>query len=165
MGGTRGRSSDERRDWRALFAVRSLVDESSLDDGLFAIRYVAVVALAVGLVVASDADPRLAILLLVGGLSVTRLLHLQMRRTGQPPRWMPPVDLLMCLAFAATTTDLYVPAAFVAIAPVTMAAMLYGPGWSVLTVVSGTVGLMLVARHHDLEAGSTPSSCARRSAP
>ncbi|MCB0976875.1 MAG: EAL domain-containing protein [Acidimicrobiales bacterium] len=140
-----------RARWRSMFQVRSLIEDDWLERAFFTPRYFTMVALAVGSALLTEVPVSISVLLLIVGVSLSALIHLLTIRNGHPPLWMPFVDVAVCVAFAASTPRLYTPSAFIALAVVTLAATMYGPGISFANVALGVAGFILAAQVQDVD--------------
>ena len=129
---------------------RPLLEMGSFATAMIVPRYISIIGLAVGVLLLSTGPSIFAVYVAVAGTAVTVLIHRHARRTGQPPSWMPYADLLTCLLFAFSGSELFTPAALVAIAVVTLTAVVFGSTFAVVITVLGAVGFVGAAQVHDV---------------
>jgi diguanylate cyclase (GGDEF)-like protein/PAS domain S-box-containing protein len=134
---------------------RPVVDIS--EDGflhqLFLQRYVAIGALALGAQLIGLFPWYVPPLIVVVGFASNTLAHLQARRSGQAPTWMHLTDMASALVLPMVAPRTAVPAAFVMLAVVSLAASVSGLGPALVTAALGTVGLAAVHLATDLRDG------------
>ncbi|MFN8017623.1 MAG: hypothetical protein U0P45_05825, partial [Acidimicrobiales bacterium] len=131
--------------------VADINDDGHLDR-LFVQRYTAISALAIGAAL-FDMPLAIPILIVVVGFGATALAHLQARHRGQAPVWMHLVDMLGVLIFPAVSDRTTVPAMFIMLAVVSLAASMSGLGPAVASAVVGVVGLVLIEAADPFERG------------
>ena len=117
----------------ALHRLESRVDwtqdgdtDQRARERLFRQRYVVVAALAVAVLVLPEISRSLAIAILIVGLGFNAIGHLVSRRSGRIPLWLFATDLSGCIGFPLLYPVTMVPAAFMALTIVAMAATLNG---------------------------------------
>ncbi|MBK6856460.1 MAG: EAL domain-containing protein [Microthrixaceae bacterium] len=115
----------------ALHRLESRVDwtqdgdtDQRARERLFRQRYVVVAALAVAVLVLPEISRSLAIAILIVGLGFNAIGHLVSRRSGRIPLWLFATDLSGCIGFPLLYPVTMVPAAFMALTIVAMAATL-----------------------------------------
>jgi diguanylate cyclase (GGDEF)-like protein/PAS domain S-box-containing protein len=122
-------------------------------DQAFVLRYLGIVALAIGALVLDFPGWAPAAVLIVG-FGLNGVGHHQVRRTGFLPGWVPFADVGGCLVFPAVLPETTLPAVLVMMAVVSLAASLWGPWRAALVVVAGTAGLTAVHLVRDLPDGT-----------
>jgi PAS domain S-box-containing protein len=140
----RARVAEELRDFQ-----RPLVDisEDSFLRPLFLQRYLGILGLAVGALLVglfSDFPLVVPVLILLVGITTNALAHLEAQRSGQAPIWMHFADMVAVLLFPAVVPSTAIPAIFVMLTIVSLAASVSGRAPAIVVSLLGTVGLVAI---------------------
>ncbi len=145
----------------ALHRLESRVDwtqdgdtDQRARERLFRQRYVVVAALAVAVLVLPEISRSLAIAILIVGLGFNAIGHLVSRRSGRIPLWLFATDLSGCIGFPLLYPVTMVPAAFMALTIVAMAATLNGVTLAATVGIVATISLAVVQVVIDVDGGA-----------